>query len=587
MDNRPADKEYNKGDPGENIISGESQKDETELSSHTDEEYDKTKDSSGESKGSVKRTKLNKYLPIVLLNILILVFASFYFDKSSKTIINNFAEEEKEQSNTITLVFQDGASSVNGYFKNPEAPQYPRHAPVLTLSGSWHEMGKQYGRGCAGYILAVYEGYYEKWLIKPWGNYYLKQSLGKFDSQIKALSPEMTEFMKGIAEGASGTLKRSKYAGELTHYEKILFINVASEMLYFDEWHNKLTNKKDENPVIDSRFKNCGEMGTCWAALPRSTAGKWFITGSNRDADYFPSLYQIALRVYPEDKKYIPFLTTVTAGCVGSGNSINKEGLFVGYTGVGGIYRPGRGIEETGFGVPPTILASFLISGCSRVVDAKKIIAYGNKSYRQKTLRKTLLHSRGNNYLIASDKRALVVERTARHFSFRFPGNQKEFNNGYIVATNHFTCLTSYNDEGVESYNPMTGFGWSGKEADFSEARMLSVMHQLKTYYRRLNLNLAIKDINSLNTYFDNEDIEHTLVKKGELELPAREAGWSIDNQLRINNNPVAGTISAYVNLPNRGKMYFVLGSSLDWFGEWDVFYLDKESGPPVLPGGE
>lgn len=544
-----------------------------------------------------EKKKLGKYVTVIFLNIIVLAFALIWFDKSypglfkavTATDSSVSLSEKSDDPDKISIILQDGASIVDRYHKLPDAPEYPRHMPVLTLSGTWYEMGKQYGQGAAGYIRTVFDGFYEKWAVKPFGNSYLKECLKKYDSQIQAFSPDMIDFMKGIADGAGRSLSLSKYKRNLTDYEKILFINLSSELLYNDKWHEKNSGKKISPSMINPDIMPGGNLGTCWAALPACTSGRVLITGVNSDSDYFPNLYHVALRAYPSDKKLIPFIMVAPAGFAGSVNNINNSGLFLGYCGVGGGYNPEKGVEELDYGVPAPILSTFVISHCNRVVAAKHILANGTEGYRKKTGSKTLLHCSGANYLIARKERAIVVERSAHHFSFRYPGNSKEFNNAYIAAANHFVGVSSYNREGIESYAPMSDFGWGtdSEEARFSVAKFNTVLHQLKVYYRRMNINLGMLDICSLNSFVDGDDIERVSVNvKGE-EIPAREMGWSVDIQLKRNNIPLAGTVSAFVNLPQSGKTFLVQGSPSDWFGDWDTVYLERESGPDVLPFSE
>ena len=544
-----------------------------------------------------EKKKLSKYLTVIFLNIVILAFAFMWFDKSypglfntaTATDLRESASVKSDDPNRISIILQDGASTVDRYHKLPDTPDYPRHMPVLTLSGTWYEMGKQYGQGSAGYIGTVYDGFYEKWAAKPFGNSYLKECLKKYDIQIQAFSPEMVDFIKGIADGSGSSLSLSKYKRNLTDYEKILFINLSSELLFNDKWHEKNSRRKITPSMVNPDIMPGGNMGTCWAALPASTSRRVLITGVNRDSDYFPNLYNVALRVYPSDTKLMPFVMVAPAGFAGSVNNINNSGIFLGYCGVGGGYNPEKGIDEADFGVPAPILSTYLISHCKAVVRAKHIIANGTEEYRKKTGRKTLLHSGGVNYLIACKERALVVERSAHHFSFRHPGNSKEFNNAYIVAANHFVGVSSYDQDGVESYTPMSRFGWGpdSEEARFSVAKFNTVLHQLKVYYRRMNINLGMLDICSLNSYVGSDDIERVSVNMNGEEIPARELGWSVDIQMKRNNIPLAGTVSAFVNLPQSGKTFLVQGSPSDWFGDWDTVYLERESGPDVLPFSE
>jgi len=541
--------------------------------------------------GKESKKKLSRLIPVIMLILILALSTAFWFGHTKLNIAEKMPVKDPGGKELITITIEDGASNIHTYNRAPHSPDYPHHMPVLTLSGSWDEMGRQYGRGCAGYISAVFDGLYREWDEKPFGIKYLKKCLGKFDKQIRAFSPEMRDFLKGISEGAADSLNRSQYSGHLTNYEKILFLNVASEMTKYDRWHEKLSGRKfsfqKKKKKNENRFDR--PSGTCWAALPNTTSSGELITGLNRDMKYFPAIYQAAIRAYPAEKDSIPFTMTLTAGLAGADNNLNREGLFIGRTRVGDEYRPEDGVEEIDFGVPAGIVSAYIISHCKTVDEAKEILTRGTNKYRSETGRKTLLHSCGMNYLAARKNRAIIIERSAHHYAFRYPGNMKELNSSYIATANHFTSSTSFDENGVESYTPMKKFGRSqgGRNAGDTEARLNSALHQLRVYHKRMNLMLGSRELCSLTSYFDEEQIERTKVKLDGKQVSARGVGWTIDNKIPDSDAPVGGTIASHVNLPKRGETHFVLGSPSDWFGKWDVLFIRREKGPDVLPGME
>jgi len=245
---------------------------------------------------------------------------------------------DKNLSGKIQITIETGASMIKNYYRPHTSPKYPNRMPVVNLSGNWFEMGRQYGHECAGYIRAVYDGFYKKWDEKPFGVVYLRNCLDKYDRQARVFSPEIVKFMEGVSHGAADSLERSRYNGHLNNYKKILFINCAMEMVYCDEWHEKLTGKKikKQKPVNKQGDVFC----TCWAVLPDGTSMGELITGLNRDFKYYPGLYQVAIKAYPEDKNAKSFTFTTVAGLVGSNNSINSEGLYIGQTRVADEFRP-------------------------------------------------------------------------------------------------------------------------------------------------------------------------------------------------------------------------------------------------------
>lgn len=514
--------------------------------------------------------------------IVLLLLGFFYgFSIAGKKYPHYFREKQygKNETREIRITLETGASMINNYYRPHTAPKYPNRMPVINLSGSWFEMGRQYGLESAGYIRAVYDGFYKKWDGKPFGIVYLKNCLGKYDKQARAFFPEMVSFMEGISYGAADSLDRSRYSGHLTNYEKILFINCAMEMVYCDEWHEKLTGKKIQKKNRNQKNLPGDVFCTCWAALPESTSMGELITGLNRDFKYYPALYQVAIKAYPEDMEADSFTFTTPAGLVGSNNCINSNGLYIGQTRVADEFRPDEGIEEMSFGVPAIIVCAYMTSHCNTIDEAKDILIHGTVQYREKTKRKTLLHSNCMNYLLAQKNKALVVERSANHYAIRYPGDMNEDVKSFIAVTNHFTCPYSYNKDGVRTDIPMTLYGRNAKSdgAGYSVARLDSAIHQLHVYNRRMNVNLGKNEICSLITYFDSMGLEHYYVKQDGKKILARQIGYSIDNQREKNDVPFAGTIAAHVNLPQEGIMYYLQGSPHDWLGFWDVIQLGEE----------
>lgn len=93
---------------------------------------------------------------------------------------------------------------------------------MVSVKGSWHDMGFQYGQDCAEEI---------KYMIKWWTGILeaadpsfkleegLKKSADLYQKPIEDFSPRVVEFMKGTAEGAG------------VSFEEILFENTASDLM--------------------------------------------------------------------------------------------------------------------------------------------------------------------------------------------------------------------------------------------------------------------------------------------------------------------------------------------------------------------
>ena len=77
--------------------------------------------------------------------------------------------------------------------------------------------GVQYGERAADLILITYNysaQYYEEKL----GLAHVQEDLRRYVAQLEAYSPQMIEFMEGIAQGAAKMLKKSPYAEALKRF---------------------------------------------------------------------------------------------------------------------------------------------------------------------------------------------------------------------------------------------------------------------------------------------------------------------------------------------------------------------------------
>ena len=94
--------------------------------------------------------------------------------------------------------------------------------PLITLEGTWHEMGVQYGEDCAqeiAYMVNWWEGLMKS--ANPDFSLEEAKRLGvkHYLAETKEYSPRVVEFMEGIAQGAS------------LDFESVFFVNVASELM--------------------------------------------------------------------------------------------------------------------------------------------------------------------------------------------------------------------------------------------------------------------------------------------------------------------------------------------------------------------
>lgn len=478
---------------------------------------------------------------------------------------------------------QEGSNlNVSSYSRPSESLAYPEKMPVLVLRGDWRAMGVKYGHDEAPYIVENYKAIYSQWEKKPFGIDYLRTCLALFRAQIEALSPELSEFINGVALGAREELDRCGQGKRLTCYEKILLLNVSSEMLDYDFWHEEVMRDDSaggrelksvkSSPSKRGTFPHPYWGGTCWAVLAPGTFSNDILLGYTRDCDYYPFLYQVALCVIPDDSDALRYMTTVPAGWIGTDFAVNRMQLGVGHTRVGGGSHLKNWSREVDFGVPSIILNTYVAAFCRNVNKAYEILTLGSSSYRKKTGRLTMLQAAGTSYLLVSPDKALIVERTAHHYYSRGP--QKGAN--FLVISNDFCCGDSFNDEGMRTLIPMSHFGAAAgdAEADSGVLRRESLARMISGFKGKITIEEARNNAGSLSSFIDESGKGREMLLRSGKSVNARQTGASIINQASESGKPFYGTISSHLVVLPALSMEFVLGPTWDWSGAWQRLRL-------------
>ncbi len=115
-------------------------------------------------------------------------------------------------------------------------------------SGTWEEMGIQYGQRCGKDIARNFDIAWEKSVLKGKKNLwqegrtekekadYVRHYLQRCFKELSLLRPEMIEMFNGMAQGATRELDKCVHAKACTHFEKIALANYSSTRALHPDW---------------------------------------------------------------------------------------------------------------------------------------------------------------------------------------------------------------------------------------------------------------------------------------------------------------------------------------------------------------
>lgn len=258
----------------------------------------------------------------------------------------------------------------------------PAVKPVVVLKGSFKEMGLQYGRQAEKLIrrnvvvsladILMATGSYEKSFEK----------VCYYADCISKKTPEITEFWKGIAEGADVPL------------EQVAMLNCK----------------------IPSAMGS--EFCSCISAWGSATETGELITAGNVDNAMDINYFGVILIAYPDGRN--SFISSVAlAGQLNGGAVLNDKGLTI-------MMTAGQGgrAEDIKPGYDPVGVMGWLAMECDTIEDMRE------KFYEMQVFG-------ASNFLLTSkDKKALVIEYTSAHAKERKSGDFGEMD--YIQIANHY-----------------------------------------------------------------------------------------------------------------------------------------------------
>jgi len=421
-------------------------------------------------------------------------------------------ENGKDVSTKTETVGGDGfvggkCTVIDKYARTPELPKYyPSGKDLGVLTGSWYEMGVQYGERSGREIVDFFD-YRFGAHVNKYGLKHLMEDISRYEAQAKLFFPEGLEFARGIGDGAEKFLSQSKFHGDISNYLKIVFMNCDNCLFYghpgpADADHGlppeRIADVRDPSPVMDacSMIALLGSKG--------ATADGTSMLVHNNDGDFIDETWRYTYIAAPTGGN--AFWSSTTPGKFFDIMGANNQGLAMALT-VGGnkTWIPSQNIYERAFGVTFQYILLKALSTAKSVPEALELVTVATPEYRKATGRKTLLRTRHNNYIMLDKNEAAVVEVTANRYAIRRPGDNGE-DPGYVVATNHFVANYSYDINNEKTDFPMTFFG-DDEYAPMSATRYYTGFWQAKMNFGALDAD-KIRKIWTSHSY---------ITKKGEL----------------------------------------------------------------------
>ena len=472
--------------------------------------------------------------------------------------------------------------AISSYINLTGFPPYdPAGIDLGVLRGSWFEIGVQHSQGTGELIQVYFDWRFDETLKKLEVDVqHVVDDVRRYDVEVQKFSPQAVEFMKGEAQGAAPYFQKSKYAGALTDYEKILFM--ASEFCITyghpgPEQHFPLSGAKSEdNSVKIAAIVNEEQETSCSAmvALGTTTKDKNTIF-SHINNETFIRCHRMNYLAIPDEPGAHPYWSTAEPGKLVSLGVVNSKGVAaVILAGPSRTLVPEEGIFERSFGVPWPIVEFMIAAYADNLQEAIDMVALGTPEYRLKTGRSTLLRARQNNWVLSDKEQACVVEATANKYAIRYPGDNGE--DGYIVATNHFLCNFSYDENNQRTTFPMAKFGDEIAQAG-SALRYYTMWWLNKLNKGSIDIDM-VKEFNKAHFYITKQGDRVDMVwDKENGWLPAYLGSRTVCTHAGYPEKYLGNTVDTKVADLNARRIDWALGRPCEWVGPWKVYNVPED----------
>jgi hypothetical protein len=387
--------------------------------------------------------------------------------------------------------------------------------------------------------------------------------------ELSYLSPEMIQFMEGIAEGAAEELNKCTYANVCSNFEKIAMINYGSD------YHPGPLPEKDD--CCGFWVKDGATTGGTFAS--RTSQGI-FPKSGGRTASY------VAI---PKDPNARVFWSNSTPGVLsGKAAALNDRGVCYLLAGAQYGEASAQPDETMAPGIACSTLAFYAVVFSKTAREAADRATIGTPKYRALSGRKTVLRRRGMTLAFADASECYNVEANARHYAIRRPGYLGEKGGNYLVFSNHYIYKDgSYNENNVWNANePMHAYTKSqdvrGAKAPLPNTtytgtsywRFWSGMWMLHNNYGKIDKEMVFQELVPSHIGYDEDGRRYNPDENGVPTIcntfcdhyitPSDHKGY------RTKEEPlgIGGNRSTYAFIPDRLEAYWVAG--------WPCHFKDK-----------
>jgi len=437
---------------------------------------------------------------------------------------------------------------------------YPAHTEPVILRGSWHEIGRQYGKRFDSYIRITYDAYYDLFLNSGLPPHRLGAILDSYMEETKKFSAEMVEFVEGVGKGASPVLNTADNANALTNTQKIMLLNSLFEVVIPPAWPHVAELMGEDLPAAPTADHE-PFASHAWAAWGNMTRNQTGMMGGTRDQPWFPTLYNVSYIAIPSDEKAAVTWGNVIAGQVATSAQVNAYGVGIGNTIVSH--------NTQHFGVPALLATAHISFYARSAKEAADMLTRGTPEYRHRTGLETLATTVGFFQTFADGEEGFTVERTGRHFAVRTAGTQHD-RGDYTVLANHAVAPYSFDDKGKSTGFPMEHWTVPEDPSSSSWSRYWALFYEFGKSRGKVTPQFAKETIAPL---------KHTYAADGKLVtekdgIPVWRLGltperWLIPDPADPNSLATGGNNMYFVADLESRDIYWVQGIPSHWDGRW------------------
>ena len=531
----------------------------------------------------MRRFRIRQIAALLQLPVLILCTNAVLAQEEGASEPESFAVKRDR----FHLQPESGFGSQVANYPVPEGfpPYESRTRYIGNLRGTWYEMGVQYGNRAGDLINSVVD-YMLLVSLDAYGEPHLKEDLARQAKAIQDYSPQMIEFMNGIADGASVNFaEETRYPGVLSDFERIVMANALPETIWThpgEEFHHgkhtpvadpaavRRMLGEDEEPgedEVDVGRRMCTGMilsGNDSGLLMSATSdGETYLT-QNMDAEYAPWTWNVAYVATPSDLDASVYWSINTAGMVGGNNTlVNWEGLGISH------YYGGLSDDPIDHGVPFSPLLTHAAAYSKNVDDAIEMLTVGTDEYRQRTGRSTVLRSGPWAFNIADPESIAVIEVSSHRYCVRRPGDSDEEGN-YTIYTNYYQCEHYYDENNVRVDEPMGPDGEEDSRVATGDARYYAVDWHIRHKFGEFDLD-EVRKAPATSHIYEKETgrrIDFTTDENGN-EIPQwQKFAW---NDVMVDGGTMHASV-VRLRPDGQSEIWSTKGRAAEWIGEWQHF---------------